>query len=193
MPTSAANVPRRTAGSASRREGGRSRGARISVKKSRRLTSFIDMSSASAYSTAPRDGILCRVACLLPYPKGARNRPRSPQRGCPMRRRAVITGLGIVSPIGVGVERFWASARAGRSGIGTPTLFDASKLPRECQIVGEVTDFDVKEWLPGAAGRMAGRFSQFAVAAAKMARDDAKLDSAQIPPEQVKVSIGPSI
>jgi 3-oxoacyl-[acyl-carrier-protein] synthase II len=110
-----------------------------------------------------------------------------------MKRRAVITGLGIVSPIGVGVERFWASARAGRSGIGTPTLFDASKLPRECQIVGEVTDFDVKEWLPGAAGRMAGRFSQFAVAAAKMARDDANLDSAQIPPERILVSLGSSM
>jgi 3-oxoacyl-(acyl-carrier-protein) synthase len=51
----------------------------------------------------------------------------------------------------------------------------------------------VKEWLPGAAGRMAGRFSQFAVAAAKMARDDAKLESAQIPPERVKVSIGTSM
>jgi 3-oxoacyl-[acyl-carrier-protein] synthase II len=110
-----------------------------------------------------------------------------------MKRRAVITGLGIVSPIGVGVERFWASARAGRSGIGNPTLFDASKLPPECQIVGEVTDFNVKEWLPGAAGRMAGRFSQFAVAAAKMARDDAKLESAQIPPERIKVSVGTSM
>jgi 3-oxoacyl-[acyl-carrier-protein] synthase II len=110
-----------------------------------------------------------------------------------MKRRAVITGLGIVSPIGVGVERFWASARAGRSGIGNPTLFDASKLPPECQIVGEVTDFNVKEWLPGAAGRMAGRFSQFAVAAAKMARDDAKLESAQIPPERILVSIGTSM
>jgi 3-oxoacyl-[acyl-carrier-protein] synthase II len=110
-----------------------------------------------------------------------------------MKRRAVITGLGIVSPIGVGVERFWASARAGRSGIGNPTLFDASKLPPECQIVGEVADFNVKEWLPGAAGRMAGRFSQFAVAAAKMARDDAKLESAQIPPERIKVSIGTSM
>jgi 3-oxoacyl-[acyl-carrier-protein] synthase II len=110
-----------------------------------------------------------------------------------MKRRAVITGLGIVSPIGVGVERFWASARAGRSGIGTPTLFDASKLPRECQIVGEVTDFDVKQWMPGAAGRMAGRFSQFAVAAAKMARDDAKLESAEIPPERILVSLGTSM
>jgi 3-oxoacyl-[acyl-carrier-protein] synthase II len=110
-----------------------------------------------------------------------------------MKRQAVITGLGIVSPIGVGVDPFWASARAGRSGISTPTLFDASKLPRECQIVGEVTDFDVKQWMPGAAGRMAGRFSQFAVAAAKMARDDAQLDSAGIPPERIRVSIGTSM
>ena len=110
-----------------------------------------------------------------------------------MKRQAVITGLGIVSPIGVGVERFWTSALAGRSGISAPTLFDASKLPSECQIVGEVTDFDVKQWMPGAAGRMAGRFSQFAVAAAKMARDDAKLDSAGIPPGRIRVSIGTSM
>jgi 3-oxoacyl-[acyl-carrier-protein] synthase II len=110
-----------------------------------------------------------------------------------MKRQAVITGLGIVSPIGVGVELFWTAARAGRSGISTPTLFDASKLPRECQIVGEVTDFDVKQWMPGAAGRMAGRFSQFAVAAAKMARDDAKLDSAGIPAERIRVTLGTSM
>jgi 3-oxoacyl-[acyl-carrier-protein] synthase II len=109
------------------------------------------------------------------------------------RRQAVITGLGIVSPIGVGIEDFWASALAGRSGISTPTLYDASKLPRECQIVGEVRDFDVKHWMPGAAGRMAGRFSQFAVAAAKMAREDAMLASAHIPPERIKVSIGTSM
>lgn len=110
-----------------------------------------------------------------------------------MKRQAVITGLGIVSPIGVGVDDFWESALAGRSGLSTPTLFDASKLPRECQIVGEVSDFDVKRWMPGATGRMAGRFSQFAVAAAKMARDDARLDAAEIPPERIKVSIGTSM
>jgi len=110
-----------------------------------------------------------------------------------MKRKAVITGLGIVSPIGVGVEEFWASALAGRSGIGTPTQFDASKLPRECQIAGEVSTFDVKRWMPGAAGRMAGRFSQFAVAAAKMAREDAQLDAANIPPERIRVSVGTSM
>jgi 3-oxoacyl-[acyl-carrier-protein] synthase II len=107
-----------------------------------------------------------------------------------MNRRAVITGLGIVSPIGVGVEQFWKSAVAGRSGLGAPTLFDASKMARECQIVGEVKDFDVKQWMPGATGRMAGRFSQFAVAAAKMARDDSRLESAQIQPERIRVSMG---
>ena len=110
-----------------------------------------------------------------------------------MKRQAVITGLGIVSPIGVGVESFWEAARAGRSGIGSPTLFDATKLPRECQIVGEVTNFDVRDWMPGAAGKMAGRFSQFAVAAAKMARDDSGLDHADISPERVKVAIGTSL
>jgi len=110
-----------------------------------------------------------------------------------MKRRAVITGLGIVSPIGVGIDSFWTAARAGRSGISTPTLFDASKMPRECQIVGEVKNFDVRDWMPGTAGRMAGRFSQFAVAAAKMARDDAKLDDAGIPPERLFVSVGTSM
>ena len=58
-----------------------------------------------------------------------------------MRHQPVITGLGIVSPIGIGIEKFWESALAGRSGIGRPTLFDASRLPPECRIAGEVHDF----------------------------------------------------
>ncbi|MBI1735109.1 MAG: beta-ketoacyl-[acyl-carrier-protein] synthase II, partial [Candidatus Rokubacteria bacterium] len=68
-----------------------------------------------------------------------------------MTRRAVITGLGIVSPIGIGTEAFWRAALAGRSGIGRPTLFDASKLPPECQIVGEVSNFDPRDWMPAPA------------------------------------------
>lgn len=110
-----------------------------------------------------------------------------------MRRQAVITGLGIVSPIGVGVDRFWHSACAGKSGIGHPTLFDASNLPRECQIVGEVKDFDPRDWMPAAAARMAGRFSQFAVAAAKMALADSGLDLKQLSAERVMVFIGTSM
>lgn len=110
-----------------------------------------------------------------------------------MKRQPVITGLGIVSPIGVGVDKFWAAACAGRSGIGNPTLFDASKLPADCRIVGEVADFNPLDWMPARVARMAGRFSQFAVAAARMARTDSGLDLAGIPPEQLKVSIGTSM
>jgi 3-oxoacyl-[acyl-carrier-protein] synthase II len=110
-----------------------------------------------------------------------------------MKRQPVITGLGIVSPIGIGVDKFWEAALAGRSGIGRPTLFDGSKLPPECRIVGEVRDFNPLEWMPAREVKTTARFSQFAVAAAQMARTDSRLDSAEIPAERVKVAIGTSI
>src|SRR2546430_12302375 len=110
-----------------------------------------------------------------------------------MKRQPVITGLGIVSPIGVGVENFWAAACAGKSGIRTPTLFEASRLPPDCRAVGEVRDFNPVDWMPPRIGKMAGRFSQFALAAAKMARLDAKIDTADLPREPLKVSIGTSM
>jgi 3-oxoacyl-[acyl-carrier-protein] synthase II len=112
----------------------------------------------------------------------------------PPKRTAVITGLGIVSPIGIGVEEFWSSACAGRSGISHPTLFDASKLPRECQIVGEVKNFDPRQWMPATAARMAGRFSQFAVAAAQMAREQSGLTSrVSAESEMLHVAFGTSL
>src|SRR5688572_9251292 len=110
-----------------------------------------------------------------------------------MKRQVVITGLGIVSPIGVGVIDFWASAQAGRPGLGRPTLYDASKLPSECQIVGEAKGFNARDWMPGTTAKMAGRFSQFAVAASKMARNDSSLDESGISPERIKVAIGTSL
>src|SRR5439155_338062 len=110
-----------------------------------------------------------------------------------MKRQPVITGLGIVSPIGVGVEKFWAAACAGQSGVGAPTLFDASKLHAQCRVVGEVRDFDPRKWMPGHAYRMAGRFSQFAVATATMARSDSRIQDTEIPTERFKVAIGTSM
>ena len=107
-----------------------------------------------------------------------------------MKRRAVITGLGIVSPIGVGTEAFWNAAVAGRSGLSYPSIVDASKLPRDCHNVGEVKGFKVTDWMPGVVGKMAARFSQFAVAAAAMASADARLDEGQFSPREFKVSIG---
>src|SRR5688572_28211024 len=53
----------------------------------------------------------------------------------------VITGLGIVSPIGIGANEFWASALAGTSGIGHISRFDVTKLPAPCRVVGEVRNF----------------------------------------------------
>jgi 3-oxoacyl-[acyl-carrier-protein] synthase II len=110
-----------------------------------------------------------------------------------MKHQPVITGLGIVSPIGIGVEKFWEAALAGRSGIGRPTLFDSSKLPPECRIVGEVKNFNPLEWMPAREVKTTARFSQFAVAAAQMARTDSRLDSAALPTERLKVAIGTSI
>lgn len=112
-----------------------------------------------------------------------------------IRHRAVITGLGIVAPIGIGVEAFWESALSGRSGIRWLTQFDGSQLPRACRMVGEVQDFVVNDWMGGMFGRMAGRFAQFAVAASKMALTDSGLglDQQDIAPDRIKVSFGSSM
>jgi 3-oxoacyl-[acyl-carrier-protein] synthase II len=110
-----------------------------------------------------------------------------------MKRQPVITGLGIVSPIGVGIDKFWTAALAGRSGIGAPTLFDATKAPSECRVVGEVRGFNPLDWMSSQTARIAARFSQFGIAAARMARSDSRLDTAGIPPERLKVSVGTSM
>jgi len=110
-----------------------------------------------------------------------------------MKRQPVITGLGIVSPIGIGVDKFWEAALAGRSGIGRPTLFDGSKLPENSRLAGEVHDFNPRLWMPTQTAKVAGRFSQFAVAAAKMAMHDSRLKLTPQTAERCMVSIGSSM
>ncbi len=88
-------------------------------------------------------------------------------------RRAVITGLGCVTPIGQGVEEFWAALTAGESGVRRITQFDPSDL--DCQIAAEVKDWDPTKWMEAKSARRAARFSQFAVAAARQAVEDAEL------------------
>src|SRR5262252_4945172 len=110
-----------------------------------------------------------------------------------MRHQPVITGLGIVSPIGIGVEKFWESALAGRSGIGRPTLFDASKLPINSRFAGEVRDFNPRDWMPATTAKVSGRFSQFAVAAAKMAVDDSRVTLTPNTAERCMVAVGSSM
>lgn len=110
-----------------------------------------------------------------------------------MKHRPVITGLGIVSPIGIGIDSFWNSALAGRSGIVELTHFDAMRLPFDHRIGGAVLDFNANDWMGGMFGRMADRFSHFAVAAARMAYEDSGLCNANILPARIKAAFGSAI
>jgi 3-oxoacyl-[acyl-carrier-protein] synthase II len=84
----------------------------------------------------------------------------------------VITGIGVISPIGHGVEEFWHNLTHGVSGVGPVTAFDAS--PFTCRIAGEVKEFEPGQYMDAKAARRASRFVQFAVAATKMALADAR-------------------
>jgi 3-oxoacyl-[acyl-carrier-protein] synthase II len=89
------------------------------------------------------------------------------------RPRVVITGMGVMSPLGHTMEESWDSLLNGRSGIGPITQFDASQFP--CRIAGEVKDFIARKYMDFKEARRISRASQFAVAAARMALDDAGL------------------
>ena len=104
------------------------------------------------------------------------------------RRRVVITGMGAITPLGVGLERFWENAVAGQSGIRRMTLADPANYP--CQVAGEVPDFDYTLYMDRRDGRRMARFSQYAVAATRMAVDHAMLDFDATDRERVGVLIG---
>jgi 3-oxoacyl-[acyl-carrier-protein] synthase II len=83
----------------------------------------------------------------------------------------VITGIGPVTPIGIGVDDFWAGAISGRSGIRRITRFDPSDLP--VKLAGEVDGFDVSNWLDAKEARRTDRFVHFSIASARLAWEDA--------------------
>lgn len=93
-------------------------------------------------------------------------------------RRVVVTGIGAVTPLGIGKEAFWQGLANGRSGVRHITRFDPSELT--AQIAGEVPDFDPLEFMDRKDARRMDRFTQFAVAATALALADAGLDK-QIP------------
>ncbi|CAN5796219.1 beta-ketoacyl-ACP synthase II [soil metagenome] len=88
--------------------------------------------------------------------------------------RVVATGIGAVTPLGVGVDAFWSGLTGGRSGIRTIQHFDASNL--DVQIAGEVPDFVARDFIDFKAARRMDRFAQFGVAAARQALEDAGLE-----------------
>src|SRR5689334_20258260 len=104
------------------------------------------------------------------------------------RRRVVVTGLGIVCPVGTGVEETWKAITAGKSGIGPITQFDASSFPT--RIAGEVKGFQAEKYIDKREVRRNDRFIHLAMAAAEMAMADSGLDMSKEDPERVGAIIG---
>jgi 3-oxoacyl-[acyl-carrier-protein] synthase II len=106
-------------------------------------------------------------------------------------RKVVITGLGLVTPIGIGVEAVWRSVREGRSGIRRITAFDASCF--RSQVAGEVDGFDAAQYLDAKRAKRLDRYSQFAVTAAHLAIQDGGLDLNSVDRERFGVCIGSAL
>ncbi len=87
------------------------------------------------------------------------------------RRRAVITGIGPVTPVGIGVDAFWAGMTGGRNGVRTISRFPIGDLP--VSVAGEVDGFEATDFLDAKEARRTDRFTQFGVASAKLAWEDA--------------------
>ena len=89
------------------------------------------------------------------------------------RRRVVVTGLGLISPVGTSVAEGWANVLAGKSGIGPITKFDASAF--SCRFAGEVKGFNIEDYIPGKEARHMDSFIHYGMAAAIQAVQDAGL------------------
>ncbi|MBI3616985.1 MAG: beta-ketoacyl-[acyl-carrier-protein] synthase family protein [Candidatus Omnitrophica bacterium] len=103
-------------------------------------------------------------------------------------RRVVVTGLGVVSSLGIGWQEFWKNLLAGKSGISKITAFDTSQYDRHYG--GEVKDFDPTRFMSRKKTQYLGRASQMAIAASKLALDDAKLKITSRIAEKTAVCIG---
>jgi len=108
-------------------------------------------------------------------------------------RRVVITGLGVVTPLGIDLQTFWTNITSGVSGIGPITSFDATEY--NCRIAGEVKDFQPLSYFKNAKDvRRTDRYTQFSMAAAKFALADGRLDPATLAdPERFGCIIGSGI
>jgi len=107
------------------------------------------------------------------------------------RRRVVVTGLGIVSPVGNTVSEAWSALVAGKSGIAPVTKFDASALA--CRFAGEVKNFELEKYIPGKEARHMDTFIHFGMAAGIQAWEDCGLTVSEENAERIGVLIGSGI
>ena len=108
-----------------------------------------------------------------------------------LERRVVITGVGLVTPLGTGVEKNWEALMAGRSGIGPITRFDASEFP--ARVAGEVKDFNPEDWIEKRDVKKMDPFIQYAVASAEQAMKQSGFQITEENADNVGVLIGVGI
>lgn len=107
-----------------------------------------------------------------------------------MNQRVVITGLGAITPLGNTVHEYWQGLIGGKSGVGPITLFDCTKY--YVKVAAEVKGFDPSEYMPVKRVDRTSRCTHFAIAAARMAVEQARLDMSRVNPETVGVTIATS-
>lgn len=105
-----------------------------------------------------------------------------------MKNRVVVTGLGIISPIGTGKEAFWTGIKEGKCGISMIESFDTENF--KVKVAGEVKDFDPTEFVNKKEAKRMDRFTQFAIGASKLALEDAKLTINDDNAENVGIYMG---
>lgn len=108
-----------------------------------------------------------------------------------MSRRVVVTGMGAITPIGLSIDEFWNSVKEEKTGFGPISKFDASEY--KCKIAAEVKGFEGKDYMDAKVAKRMELFSQYAVAAAKEALEDSKLEIEKEDPYRVGVSVGSGI
>lgn len=108
-----------------------------------------------------------------------------------MERRVVVTGIGAITPIGVGTEGLWQGLRNGRSAVQGITRFDPT--PFRSRIAAQVNDFHAADHIEARKVRRLDRFSQFSVAATRLAIADAELDLAREDPDRIGVMMGTAL
>ncbi|MGX8796927.1 beta-ketoacyl-ACP synthase II [Fusibacter sp. JL298sf-3] len=108
-----------------------------------------------------------------------------------MKHRVVVTGIGVISPIGTGRETFWNAIKAGTCGIKTIESFDTADF--KVKVAGEIRDFEVKDYISKKEAKRMDRFTHFAIGASKLALEDAELTIDDANAEKVGVYMGSGI
>ncbi|HHW47122.1 MAG TPA: beta-ketoacyl-ACP synthase II [Clostridiaceae bacterium] len=108
-----------------------------------------------------------------------------------MRKRVVITGMGVVSSLGIGVEEFWNSIKAGKSGISNVTRIDVTNMPTK--VAAEIKNFEPTDFIDKKEARRMDRYTHYAIAASRMAIEQSKLDLDNIDKNRMGVIVGSGI